>query len=279
MYLVGSVGQLGSWAPADAVPMTQSGAGWTVTVGLPQSTAVQYKYIEKDAGGNVTWEPGANHGATTGSGATAALNDGYNGSSSTVSETFDETATTWFGQNVYLVGSVGALGSWNTADAVPLSSAGYPTWSATVTLPPNTAFAYKFIKKDPDGTVEWENGANHTATTGTSGSATLSGSWSTAATAPVGVTFDENRTTASGQNVYVVGSISTLGFWDPSSAIPLSPAGYPVWSTTLSISPNTSFAYKYIVKDGSGNVTWESGANRGFTTGASGAVTLNDTWK
>ena len=36
-------------------------------------------------------------------------------------------------------GNVPALGSWDPAKAVPLSSAGYPTWSGTVTLPAGTS--------------------------------------------------------------------------------------------------------------------------------------------
>lgn len=278
LYLVGSVGALGNWAPAAAVPMTQSGSTWTVTVSLPKSTAVQYKYIAKDSAGNVTWEPGANHTATTGTADTASLTDSFNGSSSTVSETFNENATTWLGQNVYLVGSIPALGSWNTAKAVALSSAAYPTWSQAVTLPTNTTFSYKFIKKDPDGTVTWESGDNHSATTGTA-AATLTNSWSATATSAVGVVFDENKSTVVGQNVYVVGSTDGLGFWDPNNAILLSSSTYPVWSRTISIPPNTTFQYKYLVKDTAGNVTWESGANRSYTTGSSGTVTLSDTWK
>ncbi|MFD5464159.1 carbohydrate-binding module family 20 domain-containing protein [Kitasatospora sp. NPDC127059] len=279
LYLVGSINQLGNWAPASAVPMTQSGSTWITTVSLPQSTAIQYKYIQKDSSGNITWEPAANHSATTGSGTTAALTDTYNGSSTSVSETFNESATTWTGQNVYLVGSIPALGNWNTGSAVALSSANYPTWSGTVTLPPNTTFQYKYVKKDPDGTIEWESGANHTATTGASGSATINDTWNTAATTPVGVTFNENETTAYGTNVYLVGALSALGQWDTNQAIKLSSANYPTWSTTLSLPPNTSFQYKFITKDSNGNVTWESGANRSYTTGASGSVTLNSSWQ
>lgn len=36
---------------------------------------------------------------------------------------------------------------------IALSSANYPTWSVTVTLPANTAFQYKFIRKETDGSV------------------------------------------------------------------------------------------------------------------------------
>ncbi|MFR9798759.1 carbohydrate-binding module family 20 domain-containing protein [Streptomyces sp. MS06] len=281
VYLAGSVPGLGGWSPSAAVPMTKSGSTWTVTVDLPQNTGIEYKYIQKDSSGSVTWEPGDNHGATTGSGGTASLTDVYNGSgsgSTTVSESFDEQASVRTGQHVYLVGSVPALGGWNTDDAVSMGGTA-PNWTTTVTLPADTYFEYKYIKKDPDGTIEWESGANHSATTGTSGSGTLSNTWSSTSTAPVGVTFDENKATVPGQNVYVVGSTAGLGTWDTGQAVPLSSAAYPVWSATVSMAPNTYFEYKYIVKDGSGDVTWESGDNRSYATGSSGSVTLDDTWK
>jgi alpha-amylase len=91
-------------------------------------------------------------------------------------------------------------------------------------------------------------------------------------------TFKETKTTVWGQNVFVVGSIPALGNWAPASAVPLSSATYPVWAATVNLPANTAFEYKYIVKDGSGNVTWESGGNRAANTGSSGG-TLNDTWK
>src|SRR5262249_14744979 len=95
----------------------------------------------------------------------------------TVAVTFAATVATWWGQNVYVVGSIPALGSLNPAASVPLSSATYPVWRGTVTLPANTYFEYKYIKKDPDGTIEWENGANRSYTTAASGSATLNDTW------------------------------------------------------------------------------------------------------
>ena len=176
IYLVGSLPALGNWAPGSAIPLAQNGSQWSGTVTLPASTAFQYKYIAKDANGNVTWELDPNHSATTGTGA-ATLADTWHGATSAVSATFDVNATTWVGQNVYVVGSIPALGSWNTSSAVALSAAGYPVWSGTVTLPPNTSFEYKYIKKDPDGTVEWESGGNRTYSTGASGSVTLNDSW------------------------------------------------------------------------------------------------------
>jgi alpha-amylase len=52
-----------------------------------------------------------------------------------------------------------------------------------------------------------------------------------------------------------------------------------VWVGTINIPATTTFQYKYIKKDGSGNVTWESGTNRSFTTGTNGVASLNDIWK
>ncbi|MCX4748628.1 alpha-amylase family glycosyl hydrolase [Kitasatospora sp. NBC_01287] len=94
----------------------------------------------------------------------------------------------------------------------------------------------------------------------------------------VGETFNETRTTSWGQNVYVVGSIPALGSWNPSAAIPLSSANYPVWGGTVSLPANTAFQYKYLIKDSSGNVTWENGGNHSAGSGTSGG-TLNDTWQ
>ncbi|MET9318602.1 carbohydrate-binding module family 20 domain-containing protein [Streptomyces sp. NPDC003038] len=94
-----------------------------------------------------------------------------------------------------------------------------------------------------------------------------------------GASFHVNATTALGQNIYVTGDQSALGNWNTAAALKLDPAAYPVWKLDVALPAGTSFAYKYIRKDASGNVTWESGANRTATVPASGAVTLNDTWR
>ncbi|MFL6077792.1 MAG: carbohydrate-binding module family 20 domain-containing protein [Mycobacteriales bacterium] len=93
-----------------------------------------------------------------------------------VQVTFNEYATTYWGQNVYVVGSIPALGNWDPAAAVPLSSANYPTWTGTATLPAGITFQYKYLKKNPDNTVTWESDPNRTYTTGT-GAVTLNDTW------------------------------------------------------------------------------------------------------
>ncbi|MFF1794246.1 carbohydrate-binding module family 20 domain-containing protein [Kitasatospora sp. NPDC058263] len=94
-----------------------------------------------------------------------------------------------------------------------------------------------------------------------------------------GASFAVNATTVPGQNIFVVGGTAALGGWDPARALPLSSAAYPVWKLDVTMPAGTSFEYKYVRKDASGAVTWESGANRTATVPASGGLVLNDTWR
>ncbi|WP_433040075.1 carbohydrate-binding module family 20 domain-containing protein [Dactylosporangium sp. CS-033363] len=177
VYLVGSVSQLGSWNTANAIALSANGSSWTGTVSLPAGTAIEYKFITKTSSGTVTWEPGNNHTYSVPASGSGTVSTTWNGSStSSPSVTFNANVTTTFGQNVFVVGSIPALGSWNTASAIALSSANYPIWSATVAMPASTAVEYKFIKKNTDGSVTWESGANRTLNTGT-GPQTVTATW------------------------------------------------------------------------------------------------------
>ncbi|MBB6636037.1 alpha-amylase family glycosyl hydrolase [Cohnella thailandensis] len=88
----------------------------------------------------------------------------------------------------------------------------------------------------------------------------------------VQVIFKVNASTALGQNIYVVGSIPELGSWDPAKASEafLNP-NYPEWFLPVSVPKGTTFQYKFIKKDGAGNVIWEGGSNRTFTSSSSSA--------
>ncbi|KIF03670.1 glycosidase [Streptomyces sp. RSD-27] len=94
-----------------------------------------------------------------------------------------------------------------------------------------------------------------------------------------GASFAVNATTVPGQDVYVTGDRPELGNWNTGAALKLDPASYPVWKLDASLPAGTAFSYKYVRKDASGNVTWESGANRSATVPANGRVTLTDTWR
>jgi alpha-amylase len=117
---------------------------------------------------------------------------------------------------------------------------------------------------------------------GTAGAGGTTGTGSTTGgtTDPAsGASFAVDATTVLGQNIFVAGDNAALGGWDPAKAVPLSAASYPVWKADVRLPAGTAFQYKYIRKDGSGAVTWESGANRSATVPSGGTVVLNDTWR
>ena len=96
---------------------------------------------------------------------------------------------------------------------------------------------------------------------------------------PAGASFAVTATTVPGQSISVVGDLAALGAWDPTRALALSAASYPTWKLTVALPAGTAFQYKYVRKDASGTVTWESGVNRTATVPSSGTLTLADTWR
>ncbi|MFD8565400.1 carbohydrate-binding module family 20 domain-containing protein [Streptomyces sp. NPDC059639] len=98
-------------------------------------------------------------------------------------------------------------------------------------------------------------------------------------TPTAGASFNVTASTAWGQNIYVTGNKDQLGNWNTGNALKLDPGAYPVWKLDVPLPAGTSFEYKYLRKDASGNVTWESGANRTATVSSSGLVSLTDTWR
>ncbi|KAF2164107.1 carbohydrate-binding module family 20 [Zasmidium cellare ATCC 36951] len=100
-----------------------------------------------------------------------------------VSVTFNELVTTQWGESIQIVGSIDALGNWDTASGVALSADQYtadnPLWSATVSLTPGTQINYKYIRIGTDGSITWEADPNHSYTVPTdcSTTATVSNTW------------------------------------------------------------------------------------------------------
>lgn len=88
-----------------------------------------------------------------------------------------------------------------------------------------------------------------------------------------------------GTSVYLVGNVPELGNWDTSKAVgPFfnateSIATYPSWFYDVSVPAGTTIEYKFIKKDGSGNVIWESGANHVYTTPSQGTGTAEVSWQ
>ncbi|KAJ3922895.1 glucoamylase [Lentinula edodes] len=101
---------------------------------------------------------------------------GGGSSSGTVSVTFNVDATTVFGENIYICGSVDALQNWDPDTALILSAAAYPIWSITVNLPASTQVQYKYIRKF-GSSLTWESDPNDVINTPSGGSFIENDTW------------------------------------------------------------------------------------------------------
>ncbi|WP_420492917.1 carbohydrate binding domain-containing protein [Kitasatospora camelliae] len=220
--------------------------------------------------------------ATVGAGDAVALHVGAKGTGTPPSS--GNSATVYYSTNkgwsAYYLHYAPTGGGWTTAPGTLMDPACTGWVKETVQLGTATGLAAAFT--NGSGTWDSRNGANYALGTGnvTVKDGVIGGGDPCASVpATTGASFAVNATTVTGQSIYVVGDNAALGGWDPAQAKPLSSAAYPVWKLDVTMAGGTAFQYKYIRKDASGAVTWESGANRTATVPASGLVTLNDTWR
>nr|WSW46151.1 alpha-amylase family glycosyl hydrolase [Streptomyces sp. NBC_01001] len=76
IYVTGDRAELGGWNTGSALKLDPAAYPvWKLDVSLPAGTAFSYKYLRKDAAGNVTWEGGANRAATVPASGKVVLND------------------------------------------------------------------------------------------------------------------------------------------------------------------------------------------------------------
>lgn len=138
-----------------------------IDTGLAAETSYSYYVVAKDAAGKVS--PASNEIKATTKSET----------SKTTIVTFTiNNATTYWGQNVYITGSISELSNWTPANAKgPASCPNYPTWTITLELPAGQAIEFKAIKKDDSGKIVWEGGNNHTYSVPTSGTGNVTINW------------------------------------------------------------------------------------------------------
>jgi chitodextrinase len=120
--------------------------------GLSASTAYAYTVRAYDAAGNLS-SASATLNVTTQAPGTCAI-------AFTIAN-----ANTSFGQNLYVVGNVSALGNWSPGAGFALtiqgSGANVP-WSGTVNLPAGAAIQYKYVKWN-GSTATWESNQSTTS--------------------------------------------------------------------------------------------------------------------
>jgi hypothetical protein len=141
-------------------------------------TQVSYKFIKLQTDGTPVWSDDPNRdfqtpstcgGSTTGGSSMQEGGKWHDGTvvapvCTSVDAVFEVTARTAFGESVYVIGSVPALGEWSTDAAVALATYEYtdanPLWKGTVNLAVGQNVQYKFIKIGLDGGYTWEADPN-----------------------------------------------------------------------------------------------------------------------
>jgi hypothetical protein len=97
-----------------------------------------------------------------------------------VTFTVNNATPTSPGDYIFLAGNTVELGNWGTTfdTAVgPMLDPNYPNWFLNVSVPAGQNIQFKFIKIAANGTVTWENGANHSYTVPTSGTGSINVTW------------------------------------------------------------------------------------------------------
>jgi glucoamylase len=140
------------------------------------------------SGGSSTTTTGSGSGGTTTTTTTSKSTTSTTSTTSSalptaVAVTFDEIVTTTYGETIKIAGSVAALGTWDTDDAVALSASSYTSsnhlWDGTISFAPGTVIQYKYINVATNGDVTWEADPNHTYTVPATGATavTVSNTW------------------------------------------------------------------------------------------------------
>lgn len=90
------------------------------------------------------------------------------------------------------------------------------------------------------------------------------------------IIFHVQAKTNYGENIYIVGSIPELGNWNPDECTEamLNP-NYPEWFLPVSVPADTEIEFKFIKKDATGAVIWESGENHVISSSADSAGSID----
>jgi glycosidase len=97
-----------------------------------------------------------------------------------VTFTVNNATPTSPGDYIFLAGNTVELGNWGTTfdtAAGPMLDPNYPNWFLNVSVPAGQNIQFKFIKIAANGTITWENGANHSYTVPSSGTGSVNVTW------------------------------------------------------------------------------------------------------
>jgi glycosidase len=188
-----AVAQLGNVTPTAAQPGVKvviSGQGFGATTGSVRFGATSATITSWSDQQVVATVPNVGQGnqviTVTRSGSATASNGfnftAYQAKLVPVTFTVLNAIPTNPGDAIYLTGNTVELGNWAstpaTAIGAMLTTAGtYPNWWLTVSVPAGKTLQYKFIRIQANGSVTWENGANHSVTAPASGVGSVNAGW------------------------------------------------------------------------------------------------------
>jgi hypothetical protein len=79
---------------------------------------------------------------------------------------------------VYLIGDRGEIGRWNPEDyEYKLTQSTEGSWSGTFLLAANRFYEFKFVLKDENGNITWQDGENNSYKTPLSGEGNYKTAW------------------------------------------------------------------------------------------------------
>lgn len=94
-----------------------------------------------------------------------------------VTVNFNVNASTYFGENVFIIGNNDALGNLDPANALPLSAGGYtqerPLWASAVAVPAGQELVYRYVREENCGQPRIVEVTNRTVTVPACGGAPI----------------------------------------------------------------------------------------------------------
>ncbi|MDG1766789.1 MAG: hypothetical protein P8H98_08345 [Flavobacteriales bacterium] len=255
-------GSFQGWDPA-ANPMIDQGAGiWTLTLELPQNSAIEYKFINGNAFGldeSIPAECAVNGNRFL---ATAEVDINLEAvcfascaacppPSFAVTFSVDMVNENVDPNGVYVFGDFNA---WDPT-ANPLTNVGGSIWETTIFLEEQSTFEYLFINGNSAPQAESLTGAcaqnnNRLLTLASSDQVqplVCFGTCSACVPPQVTVTFrvDMSNETLAPEGVHLTANFQS---WDP-AATPMTYLGYGIYEYSVQLNANTSYFYKFVNGD------------------------------
>ncbi|KAM2566838.1 hypothetical protein TB1_009290 [Malus domestica] len=98
-------------------------------------------------------------------------------------------------------------------------------------------------------------------------------------TKAIHVKFQLQKECSFGQEFLIVGDDPMFGLWDPASAIPMIWSDGNVWTVELDIPVGKLIQFKFILKESTGNISWQPGPDRIFQTWETrNRITVSEDW-